>query len=145
MVHFVLGARLEGTVLAPPAIRLRPDALMDNTEFRALVARLERRAAERPGAYRAEVAGLAFLGYAYVFAVLAVLVALLVGLIALAAQIRGGGGLAGKLALPIAFVMYAIIRALWVRMPPPEGIVLTRGETRKLYDVLDAISDARAA
>ena len=118
---------------------------MDNAEFRALVARLERRAAERPGAYRAEVAGLAALGYVYVFAMLTLLVGLLLGLIAIAAQVRGGGGLAGKLALPIAFVVYAIVRALWVRIPPPEGITLRRTETHKLFGTLDQISRALAA
>jgi Zn-dependent protease with chaperone function len=118
---------------------------MDNAKFRALVARLERSAAERPGAYRLEVGGLAALGYVYVFAVLALLVAMLIGLVALAAQVRGGGGLAGKLALPIAFVLYAIVRALWVRIPPPEGLALERTEARKLFQTIDAISAALAA
>jgi Zn-dependent protease with chaperone function len=118
---------------------------MDNAEFRALVARLERRAAERPGAYRLEVGGLAALGYLYVFLVLALLVAMLIGLVALAAQVRGGGGLVGKLSLPIAFVLYAIVRALWVRIPPPDGLVLKRSEARKLFEAIDAVTAALAA
>jgi Zn-dependent protease with chaperone function len=118
---------------------------MDNAEFRALVERLEQRAAERPGAYRIEVGGLAALGYLYVLAVLAVLVGLLAGLIALAAQVRGGGGLVGKLALPIVFVMYAIVRALWVRIPPPDGITLSRSAAPKLFEALDEISRALEA
>ncbi len=118
---------------------------MDYAEFRALVARLETRAARRPGAYKLEVGGLAVLGYAYVLGVLALLVGLLVGLIALAASVRGGGGLVGKLALPIVFVMYAIARALWVRIPPPEGIALSRSAAPKLFEGLDEITEALAA
>jgi Zn-dependent protease with chaperone function len=118
---------------------------MDNAEFRALVARLERRAAQRPRTYRAEVGGLAVLGYVYVFAILALLVGLLFGLVALAAQVRGGGGLAGKLALPIAFVLYAVARALWVRIPPPEGFALQRSEVPRLYQALDRITTALAS
>jgi Zn-dependent protease with chaperone function len=115
---------------------------MDNAQFRALVARLEQRAAAHPGRYRSEVAGLAALGYVYVLGMLAVLLALLAGLILLATQARGGGGLAGKLAIPIVFVIYAIVRALWVRMPPPEGTRLTHGASAKLFDALNEISDS---
>jgi len=118
---------------------------MDNTEFRALVARLERRAAERPGAYRAEVGALAALGYVYVLGILALLLGLFLGLLALATQVRGGGGLVAKLALPIVLVMYAILRALWVRIPPPEGIALTRSAAPKLFEALDEITGALAA
>lgn len=118
---------------------------MDNAQFRDLVARLEKRAANHPGAYRAEVSGLAALGYVYVLGVLAVLVGMLVLLIVLAAQVRGGGGLVGKLALPVVLVLYAIVRALWVRIPPPEGIALTRSAAPVLFDALDGISRALAA
>ncbi|MGH7631914.1 MAG: M48 family metallopeptidase [Gemmatimonadales bacterium] len=118
---------------------------MDNAQFRALVARLEKRAAARPGVYRAEVGGLAALGYLYVVSVLALLLGLLAGLIALAAQVRGGGGLVGKLALPILFVMYAIGRALWVKIPPPDGLALARGAAPKLFEALDDISRTLAA
>jgi Zn-dependent protease with chaperone function len=118
---------------------------MDNAEFRDLVARLEPRAAAHPGAYRTAVGGLAALGYLYVLGILVLLLGLLAALVVLAAQVRGGGGLAGKLALPIVFVMYAIVRALWVRMPPPDGIALTRRAAPELLGALDEISDALAA
>jgi Zn-dependent protease with chaperone function len=118
---------------------------MDNTRFRELVTRLERRAAEHPAAYRAEVGGLAALGYAYVLGILGLLIVMLVGLIAVTAQMRGGSGLAGKLAIPIVFVMYAIVRALWVRIPPPEGIALSRAAAPMLFQALDEISTALKA
>jgi Zn-dependent protease with chaperone function len=113
---------------------------MDNARFRELVTRLERRAADRPSAYRAEVGGLAALGYLYVLAVLGLMVLLLVGMVVAAAQMRGGGGLVGKLAIPIVFVMYAIVRALWVRIPPPQGIALSRAAAPMLFEALDEIS-----
>ena len=115
---------------------------MDNARFRALVARLERRAADRPSAYRTEVGGLAALGYLYVLGMLALLLGLVAGLIALALQLRSGGGAVGKLAVPILFVIYAIVRALWVRIPPPGGIALTHGAAPKLFDGLNEISDS---
>ncbi|HEX2451805.1 MAG TPA: M48 family metallopeptidase [Gemmatimonadales bacterium] len=118
---------------------------MDNARFRDLVVRLEQRAADRPAAYRAEVGGLAALGYVYVIGVLGLLIALLVGLIVLTASMRGGGGITGKLAIPIALVMYAIVRALWVRIPPPEGIPLTQAAAPKLFEALDEISAALKA
>lgn len=115
---------------------------MDNARFRALVARLERRAADRPSAYRTEVGGLAALGYLYVLGMLALLLGLVAGLIVLALQLRSGGGAVGKLAVPILFVIYAIVRALWVRIPPPGGIALTHGAAPKLFDGLNEISDS---
>jgi Zn-dependent protease with chaperone function len=118
---------------------------MDNAEFRALIARLERRATERPRAYRLEVGGLAALGYVYVFGVLTLLIALLIGVLGGATLVRGGGGAAAKLALPIALLLYAIVRALWVRIPPPHGLPLTRSEARKLYEVIDALTAGLAA
>ncbi|HEU5170984.1 MAG TPA: M48 family metallopeptidase [Gemmatimonadales bacterium] len=118
---------------------------MDSTEFRSLVDRLQNAAAAHPRAYRLRCGGLAVLGYAYVIGVLLLLIGLLAAVIALAAVARGGGAVVAKLAIPIVLVMYAIARSLWVRIPPPEGLALTRSSAPRLFAALDDMRRTLAA
>jgi len=100
---------------------------MDDAEFAALVRQLEQQAAAQPTAYRLRVLGLAALGYGYLLGVLLLLIALAVVLVL---TLRG---LSIKLVVPLLVVIVAVARALWVRMPAPEGIVLRDTEAPRLF------------
>lgn len=103
---------------------------MDDAEFGALVRRLEQRATAQPTGYRLRVLGLAALGYGYMVGVLLLLVALAVVLVL---TLRG---LAFKLVVPLVVVIAAVARALWVRMPAPEGIELRESDAPRLFELV---------
>lgn len=115
---------------------------MKREEFDALIKRLEESSRRRPRGYLFQVAGLAALGYAYIFLVLLISLALTVGLLALmiffpnAATIKLGvvfGIVTGSISL-------AILKALWIRLPPPQGEPITRAEAPALFALLDELS-----
>ena len=107
---------------------------MTHDQFEALVARLEPRARANPGAYRAAVVALALMGYGYLALVVGLLLALLALLIVSVVTLKA---LAIKLAIPLAFFVWFVLKALWVRVPPPEGRVLTRTEAPDLFTLVD--------
>ncbi|MGH9360615.1 MAG: M48 family metallopeptidase, partial [Thermoanaerobaculia bacterium] len=114
---------------------------MSDAEFEALVGRLEEGALRRPGAYRRKVLGLAVLGYGYVLAVLAILLAALAGLAVL--LLRGTGRAAiFKLAAFLAVLVWVVLRALWVRLEPPQGLRLTPERAPRLFAELEGLRQA---
>ncbi|HEX6964243.1 MAG TPA: M48 family metalloprotease [Gemmatimonadaceae bacterium] len=114
---------------------------MTHDEYAALVSRLESVAGAHPGAYRLRVGALAIMGYVYVLGLLLVLIALLVLLVwgLVTAHLSA---LVLKLAIPVLALVVALGRALWVRIPPPEGRVLRRAEAPALFDEIDAVRRA---
>lgn len=106
---------------------------MTNEQFAALVERNQALARRSPGLYRLRVALLALLGYAYMFGL--ALVALIFSL-----------GLALVLALkpilliklikfvwaPVLFV-WAVLKAMFQRLPPPEGEPLDLAQAPELF------------
>jgi Zn-dependent protease with chaperone function len=111
-------------------------------KFDAQVARLERVAARSPRAYKARVVALGALGYLYLLTALGLLVGLLALLGVLAAHGKGLGAVV-KLGIPLLVLVAAVGRALWVRLPPPEGRELPRGpETAALWAEVDAVQRA---
>jgi Zn-dependent protease with chaperone function len=107
--------------------------------FDEQVSRLERVAARSPEAYKLRVVLLGALGYAYLLGALFLLLALVGGLVLLAISGRGVV-VAVKLGLPVLLLVGTVARALWVRLPPPEGRELPRGpETEALWAEVDAV------
>ncbi|HKI93822.1 MAG TPA: M48 family metalloprotease [Gemmatimonadales bacterium] len=113
---------------------------MDALEFQALVERLERDSARNAASYRRRVAGLAVLGYAYVFGMLIVLIALAAGVAA--AMIYGTNIVLIKLLIGLLVLIGAVVSALWVKMTPPGGFLLTREATPALFELIDRTSAA---
>jgi Zn-dependent protease with chaperone function len=123
---------------------------MDRQEFETLVTRLERFAAERPGAYTLAVLGVAALGFcvlgvAFSFAFLPA--ALLIG-VALLLATKGAWALLflanmGKLVLLLAIPAWTMIRSsvslLFSRFEPPQGRELTASEAPRLFERLDEL------
>lgn len=107
---------------------------MNRDEFDALVRRREDESRKHPRAFLVRTGALAFLGYAYILGVLVLMlsvVALLAGLVVMAPNL-----LTLKLALIFGLgagaVAWAILRALWIRMPAPEGLALTGADAPEL-------------
>ncbi|AVH74002.1 M48 family metallopeptidase [Nostoc sp. 'Lobaria pulmonaria (5183) cyanobiont'] len=108
--------------------------------FDKLIQKLEAFANKQPHLYKLHVAFLATLGYAYIFLVLAVTLALLAGIIFLMlnAQSVNAFSLKGVLFL-LAFAL-VLLRSLWVSFPPPTGLPLQPKDVPNLYSLINEIS-----
>jgi Zn-dependent protease with chaperone function len=115
--------------------------MQTSAEFDSYVARLEGIARANPGGYRTRVLLFGALGYVYVFGVLAALVAVLVA-VGLLVTMRGGMAILIKAAIPILIVVWTVLRAMWVRIPPPEGKEIAREDAPRLFDEIDTIRRA---
>lgn len=121
---------------------------MEIDRFNQMVSRLERESEVAPGVYRAKVAALALLGFGILALVLGAVgfgLVLIAG-IAVAIVLSGGAALLlllklGKLlfllAIPLWYLVRAAVRALFIRLPPPQGREMTRAEAPALFDALD--------
>jgi Zn-dependent protease with chaperone function len=107
---------------------------MQQAEFESLVVRMERFAEREPHAYRRRVFGLAALGYVYLILVVLALAALTV---AAAASILYLKAVALKLSLFVGALLWAVIRALWVKLEPPDGERILRGQAPELFALID--------
>lgn len=109
---------------------------MTDDQFEALVARLEQEQARNPAAYRRKVLALAFAGYAYIGAVLLLALLLVLGSLAIAVKAAAAGI---KLAIVFGAFLWMIVRAMWVKLDPPEGREVTRKEAPQLFALLDQL------
>lgn len=107
--------------------------------FQALVRRAEALGQADPAAYRRRILYLALLGYGVLFGVLFLLLALLVGSVwaALASSALLILLLKKKLIFVLGYLIYAIARALWVKVEPPQGYELDLRRYPQLAGVLD--------
>ena len=78
------------------------------------------------------VLALAVLGYAYVLGVLAGLLIVAVAALLLAPSIAA----LVWITIPLVALAAVVLRALWVRLPPPDGIRLTRRDAPDLFGLL---------
>jgi hypothetical protein len=104
---------------------------MEQAELEALVGRAEVFAAEQPAEYRRGVFGLAILGYAYLAAVVLVLLALVVGDFLF---------FKGAALIPFFVVgapLILVLRAMWFRFVLPPSERLTRQAAPELFQLLD--------
>jgi len=113
---------------------------MDRSDFSFLVARLERQAANSPGAYAFKVAALAALGYLSLFVIAATIIAC--GWVSVR-QLETGGMLSLKLGVLAAFGMvtlWTLMRALWVvDVGEPSSLRITRDQAPKLFETIDEL------
>ena len=114
---------------------------MTNERFAALVQRLEREAAVHPAAYRLRVRLLAYLGYFYIGTVLAAVGA---GLLFLGylftLHLTGASWVIAKVGWVLLLFAVIIVRALFVRFPPPDGTALERRQAPALFVLVDNIA-----
>ncbi|HXV10385.1 MAG TPA: M48 family metalloprotease [Burkholderiales bacterium] len=109
---------------------------MTNEEFSALVSRLEEQSRDGPRWYRVRVTLLAILGYGYVGIVLALLIVLSLATLASAIYLKAA---AIKIAIPILVVVGLVLKAMWVRLPPPEGRALDPREVPALFEMIERL------
>jgi Zn-dependent protease with chaperone function len=115
---------------------------VDRLHFGALVAKLDDVARRSPARYRSRVVLLGLLGYAYIFLAVALIVAVLAGIVYVIRTSNSSIGLQllVKLALPLALVVFAVLRALNVKFPVPEGLPITRADAPELFAMLDELA-----
>jgi Zn-dependent protease with chaperone function len=111
---------------------------MNQEAYENFVARVEADAQRRPSLYRLQLGGLAVLGYAYVMAILAVL---LLVLAAFGWMVVHGSGtvIALKLGVFVVPLVWAVITAMFVRMAPPMGRVITRADAPALFELVEDV------
>jgi Zn-dependent protease with chaperone function len=109
---------------------------MTNDQFETLVGKLEAETRQNPSGYEFRVLLLALLGDAYLVAILLLIVALLAGLIASLAVFRA---LAVKLIVVAGIFLWMILKALWVRIDPPEGTEVRAGQAPELMRMIDEL------
>lgn len=109
--------------------------------FEHLVREAEARIAADPRGYKLRVALLALLGYTVLFGALAALAALIFGTVwgALASTAFLILLLKKKLIIPLLLVAWLILRALWVRLEPPQGYRAKREAFPALHAEVDAL------
>lgn len=95
---------------------------MTEKRFEQLVRELEGYAKSHPAQYKLNVALLAFAGYAYVLAVLSIVISLTIGCFVLIKNSSGAHALLFKVGLGFIILATVIVRALWVRLESPTGI-----------------------
>lgn len=103
-----------------------------------MVRDLEEQAARNPKGFLWRVGMLAAFGYAYILGVALLMLALTVGLIVLICMFPNAltikFGLAGVLVC--GGMGLGVLRALWVRLSPPEGVRLTEDQVPELFAML---------
>ncbi len=121
---------------------------MDSSEFEQMVARLEAKSRQSPGAYQLNVALLAVLGFAILALIIGLAGASALALIALPFALWWGGvhsigllaGL-GKLLLLLVLPLWLLVKssmsAVLTRFPKPEGLELTRAQAPALFAAMD--------
>jgi Zn-dependent protease with chaperone function len=131
-------------------VSVRPDAFalvlpvaqkgmrVNREQYEALVQRLEQQAERSPGIYRAKLGAMALLGYGYIAGVLTLLL-VAVALLALVAVQRSGAMIALKLGIVLVPLIWAVVRAMAVRLEPPSGKELFREDAPELFACIDEV------
>lgn len=109
---------------------------MTDERFEALVKRLDGRARSNPGAYRLKVLLLAASGYLYLALVVLLIVMVLGALLVALVNLKL---IALKFIIPLAIFLWIILKALWVKIAPPEGTELSRDQTPELFGLIDEL------
>ncbi|HEV3471341.1 MAG TPA: M48 family metalloprotease [Pyrinomonadaceae bacterium] len=109
---------------------------MTHEEFVGMVGRLEEFARREPSKYALRVGLLAALGYAYLVGVLAAAL-LLVGALVYLGRLNFAVVKVGWLLLAFAAL---VVRAMWVRIPPPVGAPLTPAEAPRLFELVEELT-----
>jgi Zn-dependent protease with chaperone function len=113
-----------------------------NEEFEALVGRLEGEAKRSPGGYKTRVVLMALLGNAYLGLMLVLIAALLLAAIVSIAWLKGAGV---KIAFVVGVFLWMVLKALWIRLEPPQGSEVTAREAPELFAMIEELRRALRA
>jgi len=109
--------------------------------YRPMIARLEKLAAEKPGAYRSRVVLASFMGYAYIALMLALIVAVIAGGAVVLFFVHVAGLLLKPL-LVLAFGAFCVARSLFVKIPKPDGIEVKPARSPELFAMIAEVRKA---
>src|SRR5579862_8808773 len=112
---------------------------MTQDNFESLVRRLEQEAAANPIGYRRKLGALAFLGYGYIAATLVLLIGGTVFIVWMATSVSHAMLLLGKIGWALLVLTYLVLRAMWVRLEPPQGRLLTPQECPDLFRLIEEL------
>jgi Zn-dependent protease with chaperone function len=107
---------------------------VEQAKWEALVRRLEPEARTDPDAYRRKVVLLAALGYVFIGALLVAVLGLGALVVFLAAE---SSAVLLKFLIPIAILLWIVVRSLYVKFDPPDGIPLRRKDVPGLHSMID--------
>jgi Zn-dependent protease with chaperone function len=111
----------------------RSGAAMTDDHFNALTDKLEAQARQHPHSYQVRVLLLALLGNAYLATSLLFSAALFIASLASALVLKA---LAIELIVVAAFFLWVLVKALWIEIPPPEGMPVTADQAPKLFAMI---------
>ena len=111
---------------------------MNQEQYEAFVERLEQQSEHHPHIYRTKLGAMALLGYAYIAAILALLVVALALLVWLATK-RSGAVIAIKLGIVLVPLIWAVLRAMSVRLEAPSGREIRRRDAPELFACIDEV------
>lgn len=112
---------------------------MTDERFEALVGRLEGEAKRNPGSYRTRVLLMALLGNFYLGVVLTLIVALLVAAAVSVVWLKAAGV---KIAIVVAIFLWMVLKALWVRLSPPQGTEIRSADAPGLFAMIEELRRA---
>jgi Zn-dependent protease with chaperone function len=110
-----------------------------NEDFEALVRRLDEQAKRNPGSYRTRVLLVALLGNAYLAAMLLLIGALLAAAVVSIVWLKAAGV---KIAFLVALFLWVVLKALWLKMAPPEGTEISAGDAPELFAMVEELRRA---
>jgi Zn-dependent protease with chaperone function len=121
---------------------------LDLLRYQVLINTLTHEARTRPNLYHFRVALWIFWGYFYLFFLLFVSIALLIGLVVLAIFLfqRPRGTihfliLLGPVAIALLGFIFSICRSLFMKIEEPEGLYLERGNSIELFRDIDLLRE----
>ena len=115
---------------------------MTNQEFEGLVGRLEARAKRDPAGYRTRVILMALLGNAYLGAMLVLIAALLAAATVSVLWLKAAGV---KIAIVLGVFLWLVLKALWIKLSPPEGAEISAQEAPGLFAMIAELRRALGA
>lgn len=122
--------------------RFGASLILSDEKFEEMVADAEQRYRQDPKGYTNQLVLFALMAYGYIALIFCCFLALVGFLIYHFMHTRGGHYLQIKLLIILGLPLWFIAKSMWVRVPPPEGIRVTRDDVPKLFDMLDEISSA---
>lgn len=110
---------------------------LSRAKYVELIQKLEGIANTDPKLYEMRTIALALAGYAYVIFILILLIALCIGMVIL---IKKFHYVAFKLGIPLVIIIGLILRSLWIKFPPTEGIKLEKADAPVLFQTIEEIA-----
>lgn len=109
-------------------------------KFEEVSKQAERELKEQPALYKARVVWLAIAGYAFIFAVVAIFIGTFVAAVKFLLLSHHGGIYSLKLIIILGGLLLVLVKALWVKIEPPQGITLEKEDYPELFSMVFDLS-----